>query len=208
VLPLCSAYFIFADDYDSTEQILGQLVRWLTLEVFANLPEGTRPRLTLIYTSSKEERKLQDLRSVTANGYVQGMFPHITLFPLNNQISTSARFQALRGHFRKDLDLAKCSQTRSHWLFSATHLYGLFQASLQHVSKTITQGFDLIAMTREYSAHDGSLAEHIHNFLQAGVKYSTAYDDVTTYIASSFLMDSYPLGSHSKFFQYFRTQAN
>jgi hypothetical protein len=199
VLPLCSAYFLFADDFDSTEQILGQLVRWATLEVFSTLPEGTRPRLTLVYTASEEGLKVQDLRALTVNGYVQEMFPHITLFPLDNRLSIKTRFHALRDHAKKDIDLAKCSRARSNWLFSATHLYGLFQASLQHVSKTITQGFDPIAMTREHSAHDGSLDEHIHNFLEAGVKYSTAYDDITTYIASSFLMDSYPLGSHSKF---------
>lgn len=196
ILPLCSVFIIFVEDFENTEQLLAQFTGWKRLGVFSDLPASSRPRLILAYSSFGKRVKTQELRQITGNAYVRSMFPNTTIFPFNDQISESSRFQGLKDQIKKDLDLAKASQERSHLFFAATHLCGIYEALLPHATRTTIEAFDAIEATRTYMTHEGNLQDHILEFLQAGVKYATTYDDATTHIASSLFMDAYPVGCH------------
>lgn len=178
--------------------LLGQLVRWTALDIFSNLPKNIRPKLILVFSTSNGTYDQQAMRTISTNSYVRAMFPSIIVFPINEKLSPSACFRPLKEQLAKEIDISRDARRRSCWLFSATHLEGLYQACLRHTTQTITEAFDPVMATRMYAIHDGVLPNHLQNFLQMGVKYVTSYEDITTYIASSLFLDAYPYGAPCK----------
>ncbi|KAL4933509.1 patatin-like phospholipase family protein [Aspergillus undulatus] len=79
-------------------------------------------------------------------------------------------------------------------LFSATHLNAFFELSLQHFCAEPFVPFNYITAARKWYPLDGAFTSHLISFLEAGKR--VPYDEVASYIASTILMDAYPIHMH------------
>ena len=83
-------------------------------------------------------------------------------------------------------------------LFSAVHFTRFFQLALQHTIRSIVDPLDLVLASRENMTTLDEHEDHLTRFFKLGVREKVSYHLLTSYVASSVLMDAYPPRMHRR----------
>jgi hypothetical protein len=208
LFPFGDVFCFFSADLGGFRQIARHIAAWLENSQSSTLPNSTNPRVIIVTDkvppgadSEKEARKafLWLLREETTKD-LSGKFSSIeivALFPVG-KMSVEARHRRLKERLLNASDKVRKCREDPRNLFSATHFAAFFRYACVHFSKSSQEPFDFIMTSREQNPVAPDLAEHLSNFLKHVNSPKELIEFAAPMIASSFLLDNYPPGSHSK----------
>lgn len=113
-------------------------------------------------------------------------------------MSVEARHRYLKERLMDASDHIRMMRDETRHLFSATHFSALFEYACTHLAKTIEQPFSFVKASRMFNPVAPDLREHLLTFLKHVRTPSQLTKFAVPIIASSFLLDNYPPGAHSK----------
>ena len=207
VAPFTDVICIFADDFDGLENVASFLVRWVKVEDPSTLPQAIRPRVVIV--TREEENgatynilELEDFRHVFDQGDARiraEIFSDVWIMHLaGDHVSPLARHRRLKEVLMGEVEKARCRRLEHRVLFSAVHFNAFFRHAIDHVAASITEPFDFIASSRLSNDLTDDYRDHVRNFISLGKDFFVSYKSLTSFLASSILMDAYPPRIYSK----------
>ena len=198
--------YLFADDFDGLEKVAAFLVNWVKMGSPSSLPVAVRPRVLVVVREESPTthnvlemegfRHILDAEGIEARREV---FSSITVIYLaGDYISPLARHRRLKEVLMMEVEKARDEWFQQRLLFSALHFEALFGQAIKHVVYSISEPFDFIASARIHNCIRDDYISHLTNFITLANDYFVAYKRLTSFLASSILMDAYPPGMHSK----------
>jgi len=199
---------IFADDLGGLDKVADFLVRWVRLGSPSCLPAKVRPRVVIVLReedAAVTHRVLQidDLQINLQREHPElraQVFSSISLMHLaGDHVSSLARHRRLKEVLLTEVEALRTGRIEHRLLFSATHFEAFFRYAVQHVATSIDVPFDFIASTRVYNRIEDDYRDHIAAFVSLSNERFGSYESLTSFIASSILMDAYPPRMHGKY---------
>ncbi|KAI9760680.1 MAG: hypothetical protein M1840_002356 [Geoglossum simile] len=196
---------LFADDLGGLEEVALLLTTWALVGDASGLPKEIRPKVIIITSGNSSSATFDVLEmesfcfSVTRGSPVdlRKTFSSITLMHLANQmLSPLARYRPLKEELLRQFDQIRQLRHQKHCLFSANHLQAFYRFAIQHAAGSATLPINFVMASRTENEVRSDYADHLLTFLQSCVQFKLPYDDVSSFIASSILMDAYPPGMH------------
>lgn len=192
---------VFADDMGGLEGVRERLCTWARIGSASNLSNVVRPRVIVV---SEQQSVTHDLLE---DGDFLYELLHVGDVPFHaafgdvqvcrlppGELSSESRYLGLRQEVTQQLRNMRLIREQRQVLFSATHLNAFFELSLQHFCAEPFVPFNHIKAARKWYPLDGAFTSHLISFLEAGKR--VPYDEVASYIASTILMDAYPIRMH------------
>lgn len=113
------------------------------------------------------------------------------------ELSPTAEFAPLSQLLVVLLESQRLARHDQGFLFSGKHLCSLWNISMSRgLEKTKKDGMDCLAVARENKQHNLITAEHIRNFLSEAIKHHYTTQDISSFLATSLLMNAYPPHMH------------
>lgn len=199
---------IFADDLGGLDGVADFLVRWVRMGSPSCLPTKIRPRVIVVVReedAAVTHRVLQiyDLETHLQREYPElraQVFSSISLMHLaGDHVSSLARHRRLKEVLLTEVEALRTDRIEHRLLFSATHFEAFFRYAVQHVATSIDVPFDFIANTRVCNRIEDDYRDHIAAFMSLSYEYFGSYESLTSFIASSILMDAYPPRMHGEY---------
>lgn len=207
IAPFTDVICVFADDFNGLDDVASFLVRWVKMGDPSTSPIVIRPRVLIVAREEKaatynvlemeELRHRLDAESLVAR---EEVFSLILIMHLaGDHISLRARHRRLKELLMTELEKARNERIQQRFHFSALHFGAFFRQSIRHVTRTITEPFDFVASARKNNEVKDDYMNHVGNLVKLCKEYFVPYQSVTSFLASSILMDAYPPGMHSEF---------
>jgi len=205
--PFADVLCFFCDDLGGFKQVANYVAAWLDHP--STIPATTRPRVVLVTEKIpagvesekkalnsflmllKREIKSEDLLDQISSVDVVILFP-------SSSISVDARYRPLKERLMEGSDLIRRKRQDLQLLFSATHFCALLDGICERMPEDIMEPFNFIKHARVYNPVATDLDEHILNFLTYIQSPAELNNFAAPMIASSFFLDCYPPGTHSK----------
>ena len=194
---------LFADDYSTVDHLTNDLARWINVGVSSDAPTDTRPRL-LIVTKGKSPDNQQRIRRIYCELEVRARYRLNNLFSLvstqyldDGPLSALALYRPLKEEIFRQKDEIRSVLLEKHWLFSAPRLASLFKMRLHHAAAKVSDDFSIIKGCRKYHEIPNNYPQNLATVISFGVGAAIKYENTTSFIASSILMDAYPPDAHS-----------
>lgn len=191
---------IFADDVGGLEVVQAILTEWAALRRNASSLDY-QPRVLVVAEkeiSSGTHQLLDEadfLFELLQNPNVSEAFvaPSMLYLP-SDTLSGISRYRPLKDELLKALDLSRQQRRQDGYLFSAAHLYSLFDLALQHACQKPLMPFDFVRSGRRDVPQRKNYASHLTRFLK--LTDGREWADRAAFIASTILVDAYPPGAH------------
>lgn len=206
LFPFVDIFCFFSTDLSGFRQTARHVAAWLERCPSPAIPKCTYPRIIIVSdkippgTESEAKKSFLWLfREETAKDPLEH-FSTIDVVPLmpDGTISDEARHRLLKKRLLNASDEAQQHREDKRLLFSAAHFSALFKYACQHFAETTERPFDFVKASRTHNPIAPDLEEHISYFLKHIKEPSELTDFAVSIIASSFLLDNYPPGAHSK----------
>ena len=200
---------IFADDFKDFNSVLNLLKTWAAIGSASSLSIEVRPRVIIAASGHSvsptfDVLEIEDLEfelDPVSSAVLQESFSAITLIRLADDcLSPLARHRRLKETIMRQADEVQQIRVKKRQLFSAIHMCKLYSQAVQHTVKTINQPFYFIVACREGNEISEDFDHHLVTFYRIGLQHSLSDHALTSSIASSVLMDSYPPDMHRAFF--------
>jgi len=207
--PFTNVFCFFADDVRKFRLIVQRLALWLDLGQPSTLPKSTCPKV-LIVTERREDvsannesdlRVFKQMLSEETTMDVLEQFSDIRLLSLaacKTNLSNKARYQELFEQLLNFSDQVQEAKVNTRTLFSAYYFAAFFHYALNHIAATSVEPFNFIATSRIENLIARNLQNHLVDFLYNIKTPQKLLEFAIPVIASSFLLDSYPLDMHCK----------
>ena len=205
--PFTDVVCIFADDFDGLDGVASFLIHWVKMGSPSTLHLAVRPRVVIVtreeVAATYDVLQMESLRhrlDEESSGRREEVFSSISVLQLaGDHVSPLARHRRLREVLMVEVDEVRKNRIHHRAFFSAIHFEAFFRRAFHHVASSVTEPFDFVASTRENNEIRDEYVDHIKNFIGLAKEYFVSYQDQTSFLASSILMDAYPPGMHSKF---------
>ena len=198
---------IFAEDLGGLRGTARFLVDWVKFGNPSSLPRCVRPRV-MIVTREEETAithhvlEMEELRFMLDQedpGLRSQVFSSISLIHLpGDHISALARYRRLREILLKEVDLSRIQRLEQRVLFSAVHLEAFSSRAFKNLALSFDKPFDFIIESRVGNELDGTYNDHITTFATGCNENFLSFKSLSSFIASSILMDAYPPRMHGK----------
>lgn len=199
---------IFSDDFGGLDSVTTFLKQWVAYGNPSNLPISVRPRVVIVAREDETagthdvlaienlrhelQESLQDSRA--------SVFSSISILHLaGDHISSLARHRRLREFLHSEVELSRSQRIEYRLQFTATHFESFFRQAINHVAQSITTPFGFIEQTRVCNRIHDDYSDHLSVFLTLGKDAFLSYESLTSFIASTILMDAYPPRMHSEY---------
>ena len=192
---------MFADDFPTLAAVVARLKAWAAAGAAASFP-ALRPRVIIVVREDEASAtfnvlQAQDLRfNLHQQDLIQYFSSILVLYLAGAEISPLARYRRLKEVLLRHADEIRQIRRDSHCLFSAVHLSRFMHEAVRHVAHSVQLTFPFIKISRQKNEVRQDYRDHILRFLRLGVQHRIPDRDITSYIASSMLMDAYPPGMH------------
>ncbi|QSS66922.1 hypothetical protein I7I51_03134 [Histoplasma capsulatum] len=192
---------VFADDFPTLHSVAARIHTWARIGSASSLPSSTRPTL-IVVTSGPGP--LSDLLAEDFRAQIHAMgeafsksFRSIKLFRLvGDHLSPCARYLRLKEEILSKMQEAQDTRRQYHCLFSSVHLDAFFRQAMQHTAMSISEQFDFIAASRVDNILHDDYTGHLQTFLGLCDRFKIPRGTVSSFMASSILMDAYPPRMH------------
>lgn len=205
--PFTDVFCLFATDLGGFRQVSRCIASWLETDNLQHLPVHACPKVVIVTDVSSsspeyeknakttflwflEQETDKDVSSFLSSIEVVAIAPEGTVSPLS-------RYRRLKERLLDGCDQVRRCRAEASMLFSATHLAALLHSACEHFCQGGATPFNFIKASRIQNPVPEELIEHVCTFLDhtpPGELDSFA----TQTLGSSFFLDSYPPGSHSK----------
>ena len=206
VAPFTDVICIFADDFGGVESVTEFLKHWVEYGNPADSPAELRPRVVIVIredemATTHEVLAIENLRHEIQQNLQESrpeIFSSISILHLaGNHISSLARHRRLKDFLHTEIKHSRCERVEYRMHFTAIHFESFFRQAVCHVADSATQPFSFIGATRINNKVGDDYKEHLINYIRLGKDFYLPYEKVTSFIASSILMDAYPPRMHS-----------
>lgn len=203
--PFTDVICIFADDFPCLEDVARRLITWLKIGSGSSLPHMLRPRVLVVMPESgpsatSDVLQIENFQFIMREqtlATLEENFASIHIFRLaSDHLSPMARHRRLKEAINTQTEELQGLRHQQGFMFSAAHLEAFFGLAVQHTARTITEPFDFIKASRIGNEINDDYPDHLLTFLKLSEQFKLPYDTVTSFIASSILMDAYPPGMH------------
>lgn len=208
--PFTDVICIFAADFSGLRDVASFLVRWVRSGSPSSLPVTVRPRVIIVVTEEDSvathnvlelETLRHELEQESAATRAE-VFSSISIMHLaGDHVSPLARHRRLKEVLMAEVAEARNERIEHRVHFSAVHFAAFFGLGISHVAHSIREPFDFIGSTRVDNNVDEDYTGHVNNFLSLGNDYFVSWSKLTSFLASSILMDAYPNRMHSESLQ-------
>ena len=206
IAPFTDVVCIFADDFGGLEKVATFLVNWLKLGSPSSLSVAVRPRVLIVVREESPTTynvlEMEVFRHILDGEGIdirREVFSSITVIHLAGEhISPLARHRRLKEVLMMEVETARDTRFQQRLLFSALHFEAFFRQAVGHVAHSINETFDFVTSARMHNNIRGDYTSHLTNFITLSNEYFVAYQSLTSFLASSILMDAYPPNMHSE----------
>ena len=198
---------IFADDCGGIERVADILKIWATAGSASTFPKAARPRVVVVtaesYASATYELlEIEELRHRLReqDSEIQNQcYSSVKLVHLSgNHVSALARHRRLKEIPLNERDEARATREEHGALFSATHFNQFFRDAVDHTTRTTTEPFDFVRVSRSSNPVPEHTSNHIWEFVSVSGGISVSHFSVFDHIASCIAMDAFPPGMHGR----------
>lgn len=205
--PFTDVICIFADDFNGLHDVASFLVRWIRLGSPTTLPIVVRPRVVIVVNEEESaatydvlEMELLRCKLEQESVAVRAeVFSSISIMHLaGDHVSPLARYRRLKEVLMREVEEARNGRIEQRVHFSAVHFSAFFPLAIDHVAHSVLEPFDHIARTRQGNPVGEDYVNHVTNFISLGNDHFVSWNNLTSFLASSILMDAYPPRMHSK----------
>jgi len=199
---------IFADDFINFESVVNRLKAWVAAGSGSTLFKQTRSRVVIVKRGDEVSSsptydllEMKDSQFSLQQKVLRNFYSSITVLHLTDeQIFPLARFRRLQELLRRQMNEMRQVRQSNECLYFVIHLNKFFQMTVSHTVASILQPFNFVIASRENNEVESDHIDHVTSFLRLETRYKLSYDALTSFIASSILLDAYPSGMHSKAF--------
>ena len=197
---------VFADDFENLNDVANLLLAWIRLRDPSNLPPRIRPRVIIVisdnsHSVTKDVLDLEDLQIALdqeGRSARETIFASVVVMHMSgDHVSPLARHRRLKEVLLKTCDVSRLARIEERVLFSAVHLAGFFSRAMAYVSRSISEPFDFTKAARAERPIGIEHREHLAAFLTLSRSIPVGQEILTSFIASSIIMDAYPPRMHS-----------
>jgi hypothetical protein len=142
--------------------------------------------------------------SESVSGYFSGI--EVVAIPPSGKMSRRERYRYLRERILGRSNSVRKLRVDSRLLFSATHFAAFLHSAWDHFCRDRSVTFDLITASRKQNPVPQDLEEHLATFLDNLPSAHELIVFAAKFVASSFLLDSYPPSAHSNVISYCRSR--
>ena len=206
-IPFTDVLCLFADDFESIEQVALRLVHWAKHAPITSSACSMRARVVIVASGSSSSVTYDILQIEALCAHLSNksqvrfaeFFSSITLVQLAEaQASPLVYSQQLKDVILKEADASRKARIDSRSLFSAVHLQTLFDLALQHVCASPMDRFDLLQAARSRSRTPADHHVTLTTFLDLTARAALPFASFASYLGSIVLLHSYPPGMHRK----------
>ena len=193
---------IFADDFPTLDAVVSRLKTWAAAGTAASSPMKLRPKVVIVVREDEASAtfnvlQAQDLRfNLHQQDLIETFSSISVLYLADVQISPLARHRRLKEVLLRSADEVRQMRQSSHCLYSALHLSRFVHEAVKHIAGGMRLPFQLIHVSRQENQVQQEYSEHLLRFMRLCIQHHIPDQDVTSYIASSMLMDAFPPGMH------------
>ncbi|KAJ5100808.1 hypothetical protein N7456_006860 [Penicillium angulare] len=199
VLPWTQILCLFVD---STEEM--RVLQKLFCQPRHDLQVGSHPiairlRVLVVLTSQESSGSSEMAVVLSQDQSPQSLAPEICFLDLRNrhELSPVAAFEPLRRVILEKLNMARTEQGQQGSLFSAVHLAAFWKTNLESKMRTFdSPAFDCLELARRHFPSESNRSMHLLEFLTKVEEAHCDIENVSSFVASAFLMDAYPPGMH------------
>jgi hypothetical protein len=181
---------LFLDDFSTREAGIQFLQRCAS---HSSLLQGWKPQVIFVSRSTYKRTSAPNLPTL-------GGIRHVTLPANSRKIPLSRRYLTLKKTMLSSIETVRNGRDASKRLYSAYHLNVFFELALRHVTTCASPPFNFILATRQCNRIEDHLWTDLQNFLDLCAANNATKEATLEYIASAFLLDSFPPGMHRKCF--------
>ena len=127
-----------------------------------------------------------------------GSIRHVTLPANSRKTPLSRRYLTLKKTMLSSIKVVRNSREASKRLYSAYHLNVFFELALRQVAIFASPPFNFILATRQCNRIEDHLWTYLQNFLELRAANYATKEATLEYMASAFMLDSFPPGMHCK----------
>lgn len=202
----CDMITIFTDNYSGIDPVLRMISDWVIMGNSSSLPAPVRPHILIVASDASNTAPTYDVLEIKAlrHGLHQldpqshiNTFSSILLLSLSlARFSSGAQHQRIRSVLGEEMDKIRALRVQYCALFSAMHLSSFFHHALASIAQDGAQIFDFVETSRCWNPVGQDYSQHLSEFLTLGLLNFISHLSLTTYLASSMLMDAYPPKMH------------
>ncbi len=195
---------IFADDFANLDEVVNRLMSWAAAGRVSSSPRTVGPKVVIVIRGYEDSvtfniLQAQDLRfNLHQQDLIEYFSSIVVLYLADEQISPLARHRRLKEVILRHVDEVRQLRQDAQSLYSATHLARFVREAIQHLSRSRILPFDFIHVSRTSNTVQQDYCEHIIRFLRLGAQHSLPDEDLTSFMASSMVMDAFPPAMHRK----------
>ncbi len=197
--------YIFANDFSGLDNVTEFLTEWIRAGNPSSLPNSLRPRVIVVVreeeVATHSVLAVEGLRNKLQNDHDTRIsaFSSISIMYLAGEhVSPLARHRRLKELLLSEIELSRIERIEQRAHFTAIHFEAFFRQAINYVTSSITEPFDFVQKTRMLNEIGEDYRSYLHAFLSLGKDYFLSYESLTSYLASTILMDAYLLRMHSK----------
>ena len=195
---------IFADDFESFESVVARLKAWTAFGKPSDQMKNVRPSVIIVKKGKGSSpsatydllERLDVELSLLQQEFVEFFSAIIVLHLADEQISSISRHRRLKELIRRQVATQRQLRQSHGCSYSAIHLSHFFTEAVSHTARTKDENYSfLLAARQEIVQTTAFLTE----FTQFCVRHQVSNDAAAAYVASTLLMDAYPIGMHGQY---------
>ena len=195
---------LFANDFGGVQETVKMLCKLASFGSASSAPQQLRPRVLIVSSREQTSATAQVLETEECRYRIlqetgHEIYSQIVLVQLpGDHCSPRTRHKILKESIHKHTTQMQHIRRTTSYLFTANHLSAFMSLAMAHTSRTSDQPFDFVSQSRKLDPVAFSFPEHLARFLRLTARLKVPHDVLAAYIASTILMDAYPMNMHSK----------
>ena len=195
---------IFVDDFLNFQSVVNRLKIWAIVEAGSSFFEQVRSSVVIVKRDGEASAspthdllEMQDMQFSLNQKILKDFYSFIKILHLTDeQISPLARFRRLKELLWRQMDEMRNVRLRCRCLYSAVHLNKFFQIAVSQTAASALRPFNFVTASRLGNEVGSDHFDHLTSFLRFEVYRDLSNDIMTSFIASSILLNVYPFKMH------------
>ncbi len=212
---------IFVDDFLNFQSVVNRLKIWVIVEAESSFFEQARSSVVIVKrddeasaSSTHNLLEMQDMQFSLNQKILKDFYSFIKILYLTDeQIFSLTRFQRLKKLLWRQMNEMQNVRLRCRCLYSIVHLNKFFQIVISQTAVSALRSFNFVTTSRLGNEVDSDHFDHLTSFLWFEMYRDLSNDIMTSFIASSILLNVYSFKMHREcctdilqFTSWFRTQ--
>ncbi len=198
---------IFIDDFLNFNSVVNRLKIWIIVEAESSFFEQARSSVVIIKrddetsaSSTHDLLEMQDVQFSLNQKILKDFYSFIKILHLTDeQIFLLTRFRQLKKLLWKQMNEMQNVWSRCQCLYFVVHLNKFFQIVVSQTAVSALRSFNFVTTSRLDNEVDSDHFDHLTSFLRFEMYRDLSNDIMTSFIASSILLNVYSFNMHREY---------